>query len=124
MQEPKQVQQNQPLIPKQKNNDCNNTLSKIWKNTLSNYPTYKIGDAFGTLHATKKDMDNHNLINGDNYYHRLGMCLNAQKGFEVDAVELLEHNIEIFKKREERNSNHSKANEPENIEHGNTDCLQ
>ena len=34
------------------------------------------------------------------------------------------HNIEIFKKREERNSNHSKANEPENIEHGNTDCLQ
>ena len=34
------------------------------------------------------------------------------------------HSIEIFKKREERNSNHSKANEPENIEHGNTDCLQ
>ena len=34
------------------------------------------------------------------------------------------NNIEIFKKREERNSNHSKANEPENIEHGNTDCLQ
>jgi hypothetical protein len=34
------------------------------------------------------------------------------------------HCIEIFKKREERNSNHSKANEPENIEHGNTDCLQ
>lgn len=34
------------------------------------------------------------------------------------------HNIEIFKKREERNSNHPKANEPENIEHGNTDCLQ
>ena len=34
------------------------------------------------------------------------------------------HSIEIFKKREERNSNHSKANESENIEHGNTDCLQ
>ena len=34
------------------------------------------------------------------------------------------HSIEIFKKREKRNSNHPKANEPENIEHGNTDCLQ
>ena len=34
------------------------------------------------------------------------------------------HSIEIFKKREERNSNHSKANVPENIEHVNTDCLQ
>lgn len=34
------------------------------------------------------------------------------------------HSIEIFKKREERNSKHSNANEPENIEHGNTDCLQ
>ena len=34
------------------------------------------------------------------------------------------HSIEIFKKREERNSNHSKANEPENVEPGNTYCLQ
>ena len=34
------------------------------------------------------------------------------------------HNIEIFKKREERNSNHSKANEPKNVEPGNTECLQ
>ena len=34
------------------------------------------------------------------------------------------HSIEILKKREERNLNHSKANEPKNVEPGNTECLQ
>jgi hypothetical protein len=28
-------------------------------------------------------MEQHNLINGDNYYHRLGMCLNGQKDAET-----------------------------------------
>ncbi len=35
------------------------------------------------LHAAKQDMDAHNLINSDNYYHRLGMCLNGQKGIDT-----------------------------------------
>lgn len=32
------------------------------------------------LKQRKRDMDNANLIGGDNYYHRLAMCENAQKG--------------------------------------------
>ncbi len=56
----------------------------------------------GTLHATKKDMDNHNLINGDNYYHRLGMCLNAQKGLDSALYSfgagILKEGIDLYNK--------------------------
>ena len=46
------------------------------------------------------------------------------KGSMTNQTLPIIHSIEIFKKREERNSNHSKANEPENVEPGNTYCLQ
>ncbi|MBQ8870697.1 MAG: hypothetical protein IJ019_04905 [Alphaproteobacteria bacterium] len=96
--------QTQNLAPKQNLKGFGNIANNIWDNTLSNYPTYKMGDAFGTLHATKRDMDmdKHNLINGDNYYHRLGMCLNGQKGLDSAIYSfgagILKEGIDLYKK--------------------------
>ncbi|MBP5399724.1 MAG: hypothetical protein J6Y53_04840 [Alphaproteobacteria bacterium] len=37
-------------------------------------------DDYKNLVLRKKDMEKAGLIGGDNYYHRLAMCENAQKG--------------------------------------------
>ena len=62
--------------------DYKEIVKNIMKKAYEDYPVVKIGDAAGTLHAAKKEMDKANLINSDNYYHRLGMCLNGQKGLD------------------------------------------
>ena len=62
--------------------DYKEIVKNIMKKAYEDYPVVKIGDAAGTLHAAKKEMDKTNLINSDNYYHRLGMCLNGQKGLD------------------------------------------
>ena len=93
-----QTMKTQPtgLMPKQKLKgfgdymvDYKEIANKIWDGAVKNYPIYKIGDAAGTLHAVKQNMDQHNLINGDNYYHRLGMCLNGQKDAETAVYSFL-----------------------------------
>lgn len=50
--------------------------------TISQYPTVKMDDALGTLMASKEEMDKVKKTGYDNYAHRLGMCLNAQKGLD------------------------------------------
>lgn len=59
----------------------------IVKNTgkilYENSPPYVFGYSLGMLSQAKKDMDNANLINSDNYYHRLGM---AQIGQEANNI--------------------------------------
>ena len=62
--------------------DYKEIVKNIMKKAYEDYPVVKIGDAAGTLYAAKKEMDKANLINSDNYYHRLGMCLNGQKGLD------------------------------------------
>ena len=57
----------------------------ILRGAFYDYPVVKMGDAFGTLYAAKKEMDDVNKEGYDNYAHRLGMCLNAQKGAESAA---------------------------------------
>jgi len=37
-------------------------------------PGYGLGYAMSILISAKKEMEKENLINGDNYYHRLAMC--------------------------------------------------
>ncbi len=94
--------QTQNLAPKPKFKESGGMLNNIWNNTFQYLPTSRIGDVVGTLHATKKDMDNHNLINGDNYYHRLGMCLNAQKGLDSALYSfgagILKEGIDLYNK--------------------------
>lgn len=55
---------------------------KILNDAIDEYPTVKMGDALGTLYAAKKEMDEVKKDGYDNYAHRLGMCLNAQKGLD------------------------------------------
>ena len=43
---------------------------------------YRIGDVAGTLAAAKEEMDTVRKNGYDNYAHRLGMCLNGQKGID------------------------------------------
>ena len=62
--------------------DYKEIANKIWDSAFQYLPTSRMGDVAGTLHAVKQNMDQHNLIKGDNYYHRLGMCLNGQKGLD------------------------------------------
>lgn len=62
--------------------DYKEISNAIWNSYLQYLPTARIGDAAGTLHAAKKDLNECNRINYDNYYHRLGMCMNAQKGID------------------------------------------
>ena len=42
-------------------------------------PVYAGLDGISMLYDTMKEMERANLINGDNYYHRLGMCKMGQK---------------------------------------------
>lgn len=51
-------------------------------------PIYRAGETLGTLMAAQDEMKQANLIGGDNYYHRLGMCLNAQEGADRAAYSL------------------------------------
>ncbi len=99
---PKPVQTSLPQAQMPKVKGFGDIANNIWNKTLENYPTYKMGDAFGTLYATKKDMDRHNLINGDNYYHRLGMCLNGQKGLDSALYSfgagMLKEGLDLYKK--------------------------
>ena len=60
-------------------------LQNIISEAFDSYPTVRMGDALGTLYAAKKEMDDVNEDGYDNYAHRLGMCLNAQKGLESAA---------------------------------------
>lgn len=43
-------------------------------------PLYAIGYAYSMLNNAKKEMEKKNVINSDNYYHRLGMCDASQIG--------------------------------------------
>ncbi len=49
-------------------------IERLADKILSKSPEYL------TLKDAKKEMEQHNLINGDNYYHRLGMCRIGQMG--------------------------------------------
>lgn len=51
-------------------------------------PGYRIGQSLGTLVAAKDEMDAVRRHGYDNYAHRLGMCLNAQDGFDTAAYSL------------------------------------
>lgn len=68
--------------------DMQEIVENIMAKAFEDYPTVKMGDAAGTLYAAKKELNQRNLINGDNYYHRLGMCLNGQKGLESSLYSL------------------------------------
>lgn len=87
---------------KQQRNKILPVVEQILKIAFENYPAVQMGDTAGTLYAAKKEMDKRNLINGDNYYHRLGMCLNGQKGSPSAAYSfaggLLKEGIDIAKK--------------------------
>ena len=52
--------------------------------------SYLIGRTAGTLIGAMGEMKRQNLIGGDNYYHRLGMCENAKKGPADFALTMLE----------------------------------
>lgn len=61
----------------------------ILKDAVSEYPPVKIGEVAGTLHAAKKEMDAVKKDGYDNYAHRLGMCLNAQRGLDSAAYSFI-----------------------------------
>ena len=61
---------------------------KILKDAFSELPPVKAGEALGTLHASKKEMDAIKKDGYDNYAHRLGMCLNGQRGLDGAAYSL------------------------------------
>lgn len=61
---------------------------KILNDAVDDYPTVKMGDALGTLYAAKQEMDQVKKDGYDNYAHRLGMCLNAQKGLDSAVYSL------------------------------------
>lgn len=59
-----------------------NIMNIVFKGSEAfNFP-YRMGETLGTLKAAKDEMEQRNLIGGDNYSHRLGMCLNAQDGID------------------------------------------
>ena len=64
------------------------TLQNIISEAFDSYPTVRMGDALGTLYAAKQEMDAVKKDGYDNYAHRLGMCLNAQKGLDSAVYSL------------------------------------
>lgn len=62
--------------------DTKQAYIDILNGAIEQYPIVRMGDALGTLHAAKKEMDEVKKDGYDNYAHRLGMCLNAQKGLD------------------------------------------
>ena len=61
----------------------NNIIENTGKILYENLPPYPFGYSLGMLVQAKRDMDKANLINSDNYYHRLGM---AQIGQEANNI--------------------------------------
>ena len=51
-------------------------------NIFSEFPPVKIGEVAGNLKAAKEEMEKVKKDGYDNYAHRLGMCLNGQRGLD------------------------------------------
>lgn len=71
----------------------NNILIKAYKGNKKNAseynPGYEIGAVVGNLAAAYNDMHKVRRNGYDNYAHRLGMCLNGQRGLPAYAGSLL-----------------------------------
>ena len=65
-----------------------------------NFSFYPIGYSVGILKEAKNEMDAANVINSDNYYHRLGMALLGQESEMVPAIrpwaEILGYSKEVY----------------------------
>ena len=61
-------------------------IENTGKILYENLPLYPLGYSLGMLLQAKKDMDKANLINGDNYYHRLGMAQIGQQANNIPGL--------------------------------------
>lgn len=59
---------------------------KIKDDITRNATFYPLGYAIGSLYTAKKEMDDRNIINSDNYYHRLGMSQIGQEAKQTPAT--------------------------------------